>query len=123
MISTENPELDQVLASENVKELEGIETFGQLVKWFFNPKGMKPRTILTIIIIIAGLFIGIFKQSWWFFFTMTLLAIISKSLVLMMEWNLVKQLNRYRELQEEHSFLQDVSEDYQEMENAKEPEA
>lgn len=109
-MDTDKHEIDAVLASKEVKELEGIETFHQLTKWFFNPLKMKPRTIIAILMIIAGLIIGLVRHNWIFFIVMLSLTILTKGLLFFQEWKMVRILKKYRNLEAEFDVL--TSEDY-----------
>ena len=75
-MDTDKHKIDAVLASKEVKELEGIETFHQLTKWFFNPLKMKPRTIIAILLIIYGLIICFVRHNFILFIFMISLTIL-----------------------------------------------
>ena len=94
-------DLESTFASGEVKELEGVETFQQMVKWFFNPMKMQPRTIVELSLVVAGLIVGIACNHWTFFLIMLILTISIKGYLFLQQWKLVKALKEYRELSEE----------------------
>ncbi len=100
----ENPkakELENVLSSKEIKELDGIETFEQLVRWFFNPLKIRVNTIFELIFTAIALIIGICWKKWTPFVVIVTVEILVKGYLLLYEWKLVKALKEYKELTKE----------------------
>lgn len=94
-------ELKKVLSSDEVKELEGLETFMQLAKWFFNPLKMRTTTIISLILIAITLILGIYRNEWLPFVVIVSTTILRKSYLLLYEWRLVKVIKEYKEVVKE----------------------
>lgn len=101
-------ELKKVLASDEVKELEGIETFMQLAKWFFNPLKMRTTTIISLILIAITLILGIYRNEWLPFVVIVSATILRKSYLLLYEWKLVKVLKEYNEAKAFDNYLRSL---------------
>ena len=101
-------ELKKVLASDEVKELEGIETFMQLAKWFFNPLKMRTTTIISLILIAITLILGIYRNEWLPFVVIVSTTILRKSYLLLYEWRLVKVLKEYNEAKDFDNYLRSL---------------
>lgn len=101
-------ELKKVLASDEVKELEGLETFMQLAKWFFNPLKMRTTTIISLILIAITLILGIYRNEWLPFVVIVSTTILRKSYLLLYEWRLVKVLKEYNEAKDFDNYLRSL---------------
>lgn len=101
-------ELKKVLASDEVKELEGLETFMQLAKWFFNPLKMRTTTIISLILIAITLILGIYRNEWLPFVVIVSATILRKSYLLLSEWKLVKVLKEYNEAKDFDNYLRSL---------------
>lgn len=101
-------ELKKVLASDEVKELEGIETFMQLAKWFFNPLKMRTNTIIELIFTAITLIIGICWNIWIPFVVIVSVEILVKGFLFLSEWKLVKVLKEYNEAKDFDNYLRSL---------------
>lgn len=101
-------ELKKVLSSDEVKELEGLETFMQLAKWFFNPLKMRTTTIISLILIAITLILGIYRNEWLPFVVIVSATILRKSYLLLYEWRLVKVLKEYNEAKDFDNYLRSL---------------
>ncbi len=101
-------ELKKVLASDEVKELEGLETFMQLAKWFFNPLKMRTTTIISLILIAITLILGIYRNEWLPFVVIVSTTILRKSYLLLYEWRLVKVIKEYNEAKDFDNYLRSL---------------
>ncbi|MBO4542068.1 MAG: hypothetical protein J5725_02675 [Bacteroidales bacterium] len=101
-------ELKKVLSSDEVKELEGLETFMQLAKWFFNPLKMRTTTIISLILIAITLILGIYRNEWLPFVVIVSTTILRKSYLLLYEWKLVKVLKEYNEAKDFDNYLRSL---------------
>ncbi|MCR5555739.1 MAG: hypothetical protein K6F29_09420 [Bacteroidales bacterium] len=101
-------ELKKVLASDEVKELEGLETFMQLAKWFFNPLKMRTTTIISLILIAITLILGIYRNEWLPFVVIVSATILRKSYLLLYEWRLVKVIKEYNEAKDFDNYLRSL---------------
>lgn len=101
-------ELKKVLASDEVKELEGFETFIQLAKWFFNPLKMRTTTIISLILIAITLILGIYRNEWLPFIVIVSTTILRKSYLLLYEWRLVKVIKEYNEAKDFDNYLRSL---------------
>ena len=101
-------ELKKVLASDEVKELEGLETFMQLAKWFFNHLKMRTTTIISLILIAITLILGIYRNEWLPFVVIVSTTILRKSYLLLYEWRLVKVLKEYNEAKDFDNYLRSL---------------
>ncbi len=101
-------ELKKVLSSDEVKELEGLETFMQLAKWFFNPLKMRTTTIISLILIAITLILGIYRNEWLPFVVIVSTTILRKSYLLLYEWRLVKVLKEYNEAKDFDNYLRSL---------------
>ncbi len=101
-------ELKKVLSSDEVKELEGLETFMQLAKWFFNPLKMRTTTIISLILIAITLILGIYRNEWLPFVVIVSATILRKSYLLLYEWKLVKVLKEYNEARDFDNYLRSL---------------
>ncbi|MBQ4477488.1 MAG: hypothetical protein II945_02650 [Bacteroidales bacterium] len=101
-------ELKKVLSSDEVKELEGLETFMQLAKWFFNPLKMRTTTIISLILIAITLILGIYRNEWLPFVVIVSATILRKSYLLLYEWRLVKVIKEYNEAKDFDNYLRSL---------------
>ena len=101
-------ELKKVLSSDEVKELEGLETFMQLAKWFFNPLKMRTTTIISLILIAITLILGIYRNEWLPFVVIVSTTILRKSYLLLYEWRLVKVIKEYKEARDFDNYLRSL---------------
>ncbi len=101
-------ELKKVLSSDEVKELEGLETFIQLAKWFFNPLKMRTTTIISLILIAITLILGIYRNEWLPFVVIVSATILRKSYLLLYEWRLVKVIKEYKEARDFDNYLRSL---------------
>lgn len=108
MTPEEVKELEKVLSSNEVKELEGFETFIQLAKWFFNPLKMRTTTIISLILIAITLILGIYRNEWLPFVVIVSTTILRKSYLLLYEWRLVKVLKEYNEAKDFDNYLRSL---------------